>query len=102
MGSFGLVISSRGARVHELAQVLVAAADGLGAAVSLGLGVGGLGEAFDGGEPSIPLAGDGGHGLGGLVEPVGVHAEEDLASLLPPADQPGVLERRGAWTRLGG
>ena len=54
--------------------------------------MGGLGEALDGGQPAIPGAGQVGHGPRGLVEPVGVHPEQDLPALLPPDDQPGVLE----------
>src|ERR1700737_2465993 len=54
---------------------------GLGAALrrcALGLGVAGLGEAFDGVEPTIPLPGDLGHGPGGLVEAVDIYPEKDL------------------------
>src|SRR5207247_371747 len=71
------------------------AAGALGAALrrcTPGLGVGGLGEAFDGVEPPIPLPGDLGHRPGGMVEAVGIYPVEDLAALLSSADQPGLLE----------
>src|ERR1700682_6430870 len=90
--------SRRGTRrtaVSPGCDLVRAAAGGLGAALrrcTPGLGVGGLGEAFDGVEPTIPLPGDLDHGPGGLVEAVGIYPEEDLAALLSAADQPGLFE----------
>ena len=57
-----------------------------------GLGVSGLGEAFDGVEPPIPPLGDLGNGAAGLVEAFGFYPVEDLAALLSAADEPRLFE----------
>jgi len=57
--------------------------------------VGGFGEVFDGGQAAIPLGGDLGHGLAGLVETAGLDLVQALAALLAPADETGALSSSG-------
>jgi hypothetical protein len=51
-----------------------------------------FGETFDRDQPPIPLHGHVSHGLRGLIEAAGLYLVENLAALLAPADQPGLLE----------
>src|SRR6202034_4823168 len=51
----------------------------------------GFGEPFDHGQAPVPLGGELRHGLGGLVQAIGLYLVENLPALLAPADQPGSL-----------
>src|SRR5438105_11111032 len=51
-----------------------------------------FGEPFDHAQAPVPLGGEVSHGLGGLVEPVGLYLVENFPALLAPADQPGAFK----------
>src|SRR5207248_10889498 len=54
--------------------------------------VGGFGEPFDHAQSPVPLGGEFGHGLGGLVEASGFDLVENLAALFAVTYQPGPFE----------
>src|SRR5258708_34702946 len=60
----------------------------------------GFGEPLDRCQSPVPLGGEAGHGLGGLVQAAGLQLVEDLPALLAPADQPGAFET-GQALRVG-